>query len=79
MPPPTAPCAILRDLLAKRLALISGESVKMVEIEGGNGAKRRVERHMPDLQRLDRLILEYQDKCAKACGKMPQRSAIMFR
>lgn len=66
----TNPAALLAALKAAYSKLIAGEAVARTEYETGQGTRRRLEFHPPDLPRLEREIQKLE---AQTTGKKPTR------
>lgn len=75
-----SPCAKLQRLydIRYQLAEQTGKAVKLVEVEGTNGTRRRVEYHDAQVKLLNDEIRRLEPECARSKGQRPIRSAISF-
>lgn len=72
------PCAVLAELRERHRALVTGNAVKLAEIEAGHGGRKRVEKMPADISALERLIRSYEQRCTASMGGPSRRHAIEF-
>src|SRR4051812_3120428 len=65
------PCAVLAQLQAARIALLTGQPFQMIKIEGFE-----VRYLAAEMTELNRAIGQYDELCRKASGRSPRRFAI---
>ena len=71
------PCGRLAALRAIRDKVVTGGQVLEVELEQGNGTRRRVKYSAADTDALNRMIIEANDACSlQGGGGRPSRFAI---
>ena len=75
------PCGRAAALKAARDRLVAGEGTQEVEIESGNGVRKRARYARADMDRLDGLIAEAAAACARSLGlrARPRRRAMGVR
>ena len=75
-----SPCGKLERLYTIRFALAeqAGKAVKVIEVEGTNGTRRRVDYHAADVKLLNEEIRRLEPECARSKGQRYGRSAISF-
>jgi len=67
------PCAALEAVRSAYYALLEGRAAAWVELEVGNGTRRRITFHQTDLAEVRTELRRLEGLCAKAQGATPIR------
>ena len=67
------PCAVLKALKERKIAMLTGGETKTVRYRSDTGAEQQLDTHRQDMRELNAAIAQYQVLCEATQGKSARR------